>query len=343
MKETAPHVVNMVPALVAQIRMTEQKMNAQDVTNNLWAAATLDEAAPDVTMIVPVLVSRIPRVAKEMTSQGLSNCLWAAATLRVATPDLLEVVPVLVSHFHRVANDMNPQNVSNCLWAAATLMEAEPQVLKIVPMLVPQILKIVEHMNQQNVANCLWASARLAYNAPDVLSLVKALFDRALTFLQPTKFTMKPQELSNSLQALALLQDFSGVRGVLSDDSMRTFAQRVVNHSNIFLDYNVMSKADLRLAVATVVWACARLQVHDEMFLQSVSDQFDSVKECCKLSDWGLCAMLWSYKSLDQKKHHRDFRKRLKTAAEKKGFYPEDVHNSQFGSKDWVDLYYPKG
>lgn len=48
-------LLEMIPTLVAQAKLNEKNVNAQDVANNLRSAAKLKDAAPDVLKWFPVL------------------------------------------------------------------------------------------------------------------------------------------------------------------------------------------------------------------------------------------------------------------------------------------------
>jgi UDP-N-acetylmuramyl pentapeptide synthase len=76
-------VLKLVPALSAQVPVTAPNMNAQNVSNSLWAAATLSEAGLDLQEMVPALLAQIGVVAKSMKPQELTNSLWATATLKI--------------------------------------------------------------------------------------------------------------------------------------------------------------------------------------------------------------------------------------------------------------------
>jgi UDP-N-acetylmuramyl pentapeptide synthase len=65
------------------------------VSNSLWAGATLKDVAPAVLKLVPALSAQVPVTAPNMNAQNVSNSLWAAATLSEAGLDLQEMVPAL--------------------------------------------------------------------------------------------------------------------------------------------------------------------------------------------------------------------------------------------------------
>ena len=58
---------------------------------------------------------------KDVEAQGLSNILWAFANLFSDIPAVKEIVPLVAGQIPSKAGDMIPQALSNTLWAAAQL------------------------------------------------------------------------------------------------------------------------------------------------------------------------------------------------------------------------------
>ena len=257
---------------------------------------------------------------------------WAAATLKEAAPDVLKGVPALVAQVPRIAKDMKAQEVSNSLWATATLKEDVPDVLNGVPTLVAQVPAVAKDMNAQCASNSLWAAATLKEAAPDILKGVPAFVAQVRVIAKD----MKAQEVANSLFALVLLSDsVAEVESILSQGNFVLAA--VERFCGLFPK---MTETDFRLAVPVVVWACARMGVHHDQLLAAVSQHFRSAKKCSSLTDWGLCALKWSYDELDSKQLYKDLRKSLKTNLRRRNLYQEDVHNSEYGPHDFYDFYH---
>ena len=55
---------------------------------------------------VPALVDRIPDQVQRMNAQELSNCLWASARLHDASPEVLHAMPALAQHLLDKTEDM---------------------------------------------------------------------------------------------------------------------------------------------------------------------------------------------------------------------------------------------
>ena len=299
------------------------QVRARALANVLWSVAHLSNVLPNFLDILPAVAAQVPVIAKDMNAQAVSNSLWAAATLKEAAPDVLKMMPTLAAQVPVTVKDMIAQHVSNSLWAAATLKEAAPDVLKMVPTLANQVPTIAKDMKPQELSNSLWAAATLKEAAPDVLKMVPALAAQLPGILKH----MNAQDVSNTLAALVLLQ--GTVPEVYALLSQHKFALKAVKHfTNVFPE---MNDADLHLAMPFVVWACAKVGVHHDELLTSVSQLFGSKKKCSKLTDWSVCALQWSYTVLDPKKRFQDLAKTLETVIRSRGLSESDVQNSQYG------------
>ena len=78
--------------------------------------------------MVPAIAAQIPNTAKDMIPQHLSNCLWASAQLKDEVPKVLEIIPAIVSEFSLKINDMVPQALSISLEALVLLQDQVPEV-----------------------------------------------------------------------------------------------------------------------------------------------------------------------------------------------------------------------
>ena len=82
LKDDARDVLTVVPAIAARIPLKAKALDAQELSNILWASANLKDDAPDVLTIVPAIAAQIPLKAKDLVAQALSNILWASANLQ---------------------------------------------------------------------------------------------------------------------------------------------------------------------------------------------------------------------------------------------------------------------
>eukprot|EP00438_Fugacium_kawagutii_P002198 Skav220753 [mRNA] locus=scaffold6504:34656:35498:- [translate_table: standard] len=147
-------------------------MKPQELSNSLWACAQLKEGAPHVLQIVPAVSAEIPSKAEGMTPQELSNSLWTCAQLKEIAPCVLQIVPAVSAEIPSKAKDMTPQHLSNCLWAALHLEDDEPEVLKIVLPVTTEVSIKIQDMKPQELANSLQALVPLQELVPEIARLV---------------------------------------------------------------------------------------------------------------------------------------------------------------------------
>ena len=158
----------------------------------------------------------------------------------------------------------------------------------------------------------------------------------ALVVEIPSKIQgMSPQQLSNSMEALVLLQDSAPeVAGFLAaggnmDYILRSAAARL----NTLLPR--ISEKDLSFAVPVVVWACSKAGVYDGELLASVAARLGSSSKLSALPDFGVCALSWSYHVLDTEDEFKDFKTVLASEATKRGLSEATVRSCQFGRSGW--------
>ena len=106
--------------------------------------------------------------------------------------------------------------------------------------------------------------------------------------------------------------------------------------ANRFLEMlpSMTSPRDLHIAVPTSVWACARMGVQHQLLI-AVAKHLGSNTKISGLSDWGLCALAWSYQALDPDEF-TDFEELLLTEINKRDFSDELVERSHLGSWNWL-------
>ncbi|CAK9044151.1 unnamed protein product [Durusdinium trenchii] len=301
------------------------KVGPRELGNVFWAVAVLFDAVPVVTQLSPDIARGLSLQTHSMDPQALSNCLWAAAHLKDAVPDdVLNIIPALAIQIPEKVDDMIPQALSNCLWASAQLKDVAPDdVMRIVPALAVQIPGKVDDMIPQHLSNCLWASAHLKEVVPDVVKILPALSAK----LPGKADAMNPHELANSVHGLVVLQDsVPEARELLQTTSQTNFLKAAASKVSDLLPN--LSGNDLHLAVPLTVWACGRTGLDFQPLLTAVARRFGKTT-LSTLSDWGLCALTWSYQKLDLTMQFRDFQKALRAEVAKRGLSESDVEGSQ--------------
>jgi hypothetical protein len=282
---------------------------------------------------VTAIVAQVPDKAKDMIPQELSNVLWASAKLKDDALDVLVSIPAIVAQIQVKAEGLNPQELSNILCASAKMKDDVSEVLDLVPVIVAQISVKAEGLKPQELSSILWAAANLKDDAPDVLDVVPAIVEQ----IPDNAKDMSPQHLANSLVALVPLQEsVPRVRSILVDGTASNHAFVEVAASRIVKLLPKLSGLDLLLDVPTVVWACAKVGLHNDGLLSAVANRFENRKTISSLKDWGLCALYGSYQLLDSTNRFTNFAEMLKKELGRRGLSESDVGWSLEGPLDWA-------
>ena len=298
LKSVAPEVLDAVPAIAGEILTKAKGMAPQALSNSLWASAYLKEDAfhEDVAKILSALADQIPVKAGDMNPQELSNSFWAAAQLQDFVPSVKKIVPLIAAIIIDKADGMGPQQLSNILWAVSQLKDTVPRVRKMVPSLTAQIPRKVKEMNPQQLSNCLLAATRLKDDAKEVLSIVPALLEE----VPHKEQSFCAQDFSTCLGSLIILQDcVPEVSRFLatSPENTHNFVGFTAMRFNSLLPR--LKGKDLSVGTPIVIWAFAKLGLYHEKLLISIAKRLKSGSTLRVLTDWSLCALLWSFDVLD--------------------------------------------
>ena len=324
----------LLTALVKSAGDKASGMDPQGLSNSLLAFEQLKGGAPEVLAAVPQVAAQISFKATDMVPQALSNSLWAFAHLKddVDREVVAKLVIALACQIQDKAKDMVPQALSNSLWAAARLKDIVPEVKEIVPAIVAQIQDKAKDMIPQHVSNCLWAATRLKDDASEVLRMVPALVEE----IPRNQADFSSQAICNCLEALVLLRD--------SVPEVGSFLGAPPNSKNDFVGFASsrfstllprLKGKSLAFQMPVVVWACAKINSYHEELLVSVAQRAKSDGTLQRLTDWSLCAMLWSYDVLDTKARFANFRKALESERVRRRLSDSDVSESAFGYFEW--------
>ena len=183
------------------------EMNSQEVSNTVWAVAKMGQKVPRQQM--QQLLGRFESVLASAKPQEVSNTLWAVAKMGQHVP--AQQLQQLLGRFESVLASAKPQEVSNTLWAVATMgQQVRPQQLQ-------QLLSPFDNMlpatKPQHVSNLLWACGKMQYTP---LPLLQSLQQQHRQQLQQLLAAATPQELANMAWACGQL----GYRGRLLPDAL---------------------------------------------------------------------------------------------------------------------------
>ena len=282
--------------------------------------------------VLPRLAARVQDMTEEgqIGPQAVANVLYSLGKLSDDLEVFEGLLMALVKSLGEKASGMDPQGLSNSLLACVQLKGVAPDVLTVLAKLAAQISIKAKDMVPQHLSNCLWAATRLKDDAPEVLQMVPALLEQ----IRGKQTSFNSQVICNCLEALVLLQD--------SVAEVGDFLAAAPGSKNDFLGFAAsrfstllprLKGNDLKLAVPSVVWAFARVNFYHKELLVSVAHSLKSDGTLQTLTDWSLCAMLWSYDVLDPDDHFAEFKDTLESERVRRGLSDADVSNSQSGNR----------
>ena len=242
------------------------------------------------------------------------------------------VLPKLAARVQNMIEEgqLDLQAVANVFYSLGKLSDDIEVPKGLLMALAAQISNKASDMNPQDLSNSLWAATSLKDDAPEVLHMVPALLEE----MPRKQASFDSQAICNCLEALVLLQD--------SVSQVNDFLAAAPGSKNDFVGFTAsrfstllprLKGNDLKLAVPSVVWACAKLNFYHEELLVSVAHSLKSDGTLQGLTDWSLCAMLWSYDVLDPDDQFADFKDTLESERVRRGLSDTDVSKNQSGNR----------
>ncbi|KAJ1473534.1 hypothetical protein T484DRAFT_1972783 [Baffinella frigidus] len=169
--------------------------NPQDISNFMWALATMD-VKPDASLL-EAMQGRARATAGDFKPQEVTNLMWALATMGIENPDA-GLVKMMQRRARMTAGDFKPQEVTNLMWALATMGIENPDA-GLVKMMQRRARATAGDFKPQEVANLVWALATMGVKAD--AGLLEAMQGHATA----TAGDFKPQEVANLVWALATM------------------------------------------------------------------------------------------------------------------------------------------
>ena len=180
------------------VRRTASGMNAQEVSNTLWAFGTLAEKGIEIDVAAAWAVSRqVPRVAAEMNTQSMVQTLCGIAILaeKKGVEVDLAAVRAASEQAPRVAAGMKSLYLSKTMWAMAKLAEMGVEVdAAAVRAMSEQAPLVADLMKRGEVSVMLWAIAQLEQKGVEVdAEAMRAVSERAVVVKRAPRHTPTPK------------------------------------------------------------------------------------------------------------------------------------------------------
>ncbi|CAJ1433978.1 unnamed protein product [Effrenium voratum] len=205
---------------------------AREVANIFWATAKLQNHTPDLPKFLESLVRAAKQITQDMNAQAVSNVIWAVATHSSTNADLealLGLLPALAARVRAVVSVMNSQDVANVIWSVAELSRKgvmSDDLFGLLPMLADRIPHVTSGMTEQAVSNVIWAAGQLsvAPGNPDAIQGLREMLPTLLARASAMLPSAPPRFLANTCWGLALSKyndaDFlEAVAGRVADEA----------------------------------------------------------------------------------------------------------------------------
>ena len=167
----------LIEALVSHASHQLQDFNPQNLSNAIWALATLNHPDDDFTSAL-ILAAR--GKLRDFNPQNLSNAIWAMATLNHHDFDFTSA---LILAARGKLRDFNPQALSNTIWALATLYHPDDDFTSALILAARGKLR---DFNPQALSNTIWALIILSHRNDDFsTALISELQGRELAVFTP--------------------------------------------------------------------------------------------------------------------------------------------------------------
>jgi len=190
----------------------------QDVTNTLWAYATMRREPPSGLMMK--LEGRAEALAGTFIAQDVANTLWAYATMGRKPPAGL--MRELEVQAEALVGTFIAQEVANTLWAYATMGREPDEALMV--KLAGRAEAVAATFDSQNVANTLWSVCVFSILHPTLEESrwVHTVAQRLVSLDKPALFTGAGLR---QLHQFFLWSSLTGNQRVEAIDSMRSLKE----------------------------------------------------------------------------------------------------------------------
>ena len=187
-------------------RFKDKNLNAQNVSNSLWAYATMHNSAKVNQEFMSAMEAWCEEVMDEFAPQGISNSLWAFATTGYTLKaDTMRAFSRAIS---RNIKEFKSMEFSNVIWALAT-MRVECDITAIVDETLDEIhsniLAFPNMWSAQSVSNILWAMATLAGSGHQMRPRHDELLRTLVMYVERKTSSFIAQGLANTLWGFATL------------------------------------------------------------------------------------------------------------------------------------------
>jgi hypothetical protein len=299
--------------IATQAVKNSAEFNPQDISNIVWAYATVNKPHPALFAAMGDQVVEFKNLS-ELWPQALSNTVWAYATADISHLKLFGKVAnhiVVSDHLNR----FKPQELKDAVWAYAKAGIHHPKLFdKVANHIVG--LDSLDQFIPQELSNIVWAYATAGINHPQLFEKVA---NHIVGLKSLDRFT-HPQDVSNTVWAYAKAgihhpklfekvashivkrEDLDKFKPQALKDTVWAYATAQVPHPKLF--HKVARAAIQRKEefiksqhVANLVWAYATMGIVDKQLFSSFVPTAAKLIESC--DNQGLANLAWAYAAAD--------------------------------------------
>eukprot|EP00927_Polykrikos_kofoidii_P062341 TRINITY_DN57149_c0_g1_i1.p1 TRINITY_DN57149_c0_g1~~TRINITY_DN57149_c0_g1_i1.p1 ORF type:complete len:1019 (+),score=164.33 TRINITY_DN57149_c0_g1_i1:270-3326(+) len=253
--------------LMALVRDNAEILNNMELTNCLWAIATMELHDEEPTVIALLDVSMVHLSSFDPRNLSLSS--WALARLG-CTEKQYSWCQAFADAVLKLIDDFDNRDMTMVVWAFATIHWKSEDFLQ---RFCDKLVMRIETSGTQDLGNTLWALATLSFRHEGALAALCAQ-----CFVQAEKFDQ--QALSISMWSLATL-------GYKNMNLMHHITQQCTEKINIFHSQGL----------SNIVWACAKFGFQQKCLLMTVAEE--SIPRVDEFEPQHLAIMAWSYATLE--------------------------------------------
>jgi hypothetical protein len=284
---------------------------AQDISNMVWAFATLKISNPSLFRSVGDAVVKMNDL-NEFKPQGLAITVWAYASMDLQNTGLFQKIADHIVEL-RGMKSFQPQNFSNIVWAFATANTKHPGLFEKVGNAIVG-LDDLKSFNAQVFSNIVWAYANVNIKHPGLFEEV----GNAIVALDDLK-SFKPQELSNVVWAYATayiqhpglfekvgdtIVEMKNLKSLKPQDFSNTvwaYATANIQHPELFekVGNAIVELKDLQSFSAqefsNILWAFATANIQHPGLFKNIGDAIVDLKDLKSFKPQELSNVVWAY------------------------------------------------
>jgi hypothetical protein len=313
------------------------KFKPQEISNTLWGVATLlsnmeqEVSAPVAASVLTIVRAAVPYISaniQDFKTQELSNSLWGLATLGfglTTTPDMAannylvlpSEDPAQDAALKRTAVDaivqgsqsklrlFRSQELNNLAWSLARLVdERSAAVDALLGGVGREMCQHKRRVGSQDIGTTIWSFATLGFSDESIYRGVVSRFKPDMAQ------TCKPQELSNTLWAVATAEIDVGVERDAFDTTFLPGDMRPVPRDPITYCFGLAAEEMMHRPhqfktqeIKDVLWSFSKMSYrHPQLFRRMAehlvgeeADDFASARGLREFSPQGLGNMAWAY------------------------------------------------